>query len=98
MDSASKQAVLEILAQNSTPTIATVRPDGWPHATTVDYVNDGMTIYVMTFLQAQKVSNIKKEPGYHSRSTTMNPTGTTSPTCQWGPCRVCNRREGNKAR
>lgn len=62
MDSATEQAVLEILAQNNTLTIATVRPDGWPQATIVGYVNDEMTIYVMTFPQAQKVSNIKKEP------------------------------------
>ena len=26
-------------------TIATLRPDGWPQATTVGYVSEGLTLY-----------------------------------------------------
>jgi len=39
-------------------TIATVRPDGYPQATTVTYVNDGMTIYFGTWDETQKAKNL----------------------------------------
>ena len=39
-------------------TIATNRPDGWPQATTVGYVNDGLTIYFLCSPQSQKAANI----------------------------------------
>ncbi|MCI0504772.1 MAG: pyridoxamine 5'-phosphate oxidase family protein [Gammaproteobacteria bacterium] len=62
MDKAVEKLIREILAQNNILTLATIRPDGWPQATTVGYANDGMKIYVMTFPQAQKVNNIKHDP------------------------------------
>jgi nitroimidazol reductase NimA-like FMN-containing flavoprotein (pyridoxamine 5'-phosphate oxidase superfamily) len=33
------------LDQHRVLTIATLRPDGWPQATTVVYANEGLTIY-----------------------------------------------------
>lgn len=41
-------------------TIATVRPDGFPQATTVTFANDGLTIYFMCDRDSQKVANLKK--------------------------------------
>jgi nitroimidazol reductase NimA-like FMN-containing flavoprotein (pyridoxamine 5'-phosphate oxidase superfamily) len=39
-------------------TVAAVRPDGYPQATTVNYVNDGHTIYFACDLASQKARNI----------------------------------------
>ena len=41
--------------------IATVRPDGWPQATIVGYVNDGTAIYFMISRESQKFANIKAD-------------------------------------
>jgi len=42
-------------------TIATLRPDGWPQATTVGYVNDGDTLYFLCGLDSQKAANLAKD-------------------------------------
>ena len=39
-------------------TIATLRPDGWPQATTVGYVNEGLTLWFLCGLQSQKARNL----------------------------------------
>ena len=44
MDDTLKSKILELLNQHRLMTVATNRPDGWPQATTVGYVNDGLTI------------------------------------------------------
>jgi general stress protein 26 len=58
MDSAQNAAILEILAGAYDMTIATVSPDGAPHAVTVNYVSDGLTIYFGTGADTQKARNI----------------------------------------
>ena len=40
MDEAIKQKILTLLDQHRIMTIATLRPDGWPQATTVGYVSE----------------------------------------------------------
>src|SRR5215472_1844752 len=45
MDSAWKEEITSILEDACDMTIATVRVDGYPQATTVSYVNDGLNIY-----------------------------------------------------
>jgi nitroimidazol reductase NimA-like FMN-containing flavoprotein (pyridoxamine 5'-phosphate oxidase superfamily) len=47
MDDAMRSKILEILDQHRLMTVATNRSDGWPQATTVGYVNDGLTIYFL---------------------------------------------------
>ena len=42
-------------------TIATVREDGFPQATTVSYINDGLTIYFATSSDSQKARNIARD-------------------------------------
>jgi general stress protein 26 len=42
-------------------TIATLRRDGYPQATTVTYVNDGLDIYFGCDRTAQKIRNIKHD-------------------------------------
>jgi len=62
MDKNSERFTLDVLAKHNALTLATNREDGWPQATTVGYVNEGLTIYVMTFPEAQKVANIRRDP------------------------------------
>ncbi len=47
MDDALKREVLDRLAQHRIMTVATNRSDGWPQATTVGYVNDGLTLHLL---------------------------------------------------
>ena len=42
-------------------TIATLRPDGWPQATTVGYVNEGLTLYFLCGLDSQKATNLARD-------------------------------------
>lgn len=52
--------VLDIIDQAKDLTLATVRDDGYPQATTVSYASDGLTIYVGTGRDSQKVRNIQR--------------------------------------
>src|SRR3974390_1095064 len=58
MDLALEQEIVSILNEANDLTIATVREDGYPQATTVSYVNDGLTIYFGCAAQSQKAKNI----------------------------------------
>ena len=49
----------DILAKGRDMTIATVRPDGFPQATTVSYVSEGTSIYFWCDPDSQKAHNIK---------------------------------------
>jgi nitroimidazol reductase NimA-like FMN-containing flavoprotein (pyridoxamine 5'-phosphate oxidase superfamily) len=42
-------------------TIATLRPDGWPQATTVGYANDGLTLYFLCGPDSQKAANLARD-------------------------------------
>ena len=58
MDSAVHEKIVAILSGANDMTIATVRPDGYPQATTVGFVNDGAKIYFGTSADSQKARNI----------------------------------------
>lgn len=58
MDDAMREKILGLLDEHRIMTIATLRPDGWPQATTVGYVNDGMKLYFLCGLESQKAANI----------------------------------------
>lgn len=58
MTAEQRTLILDIISQNESLTLATVRPDGFPQATIVTYVNDGLTLYVGTWESMQKVENI----------------------------------------
>jgi general stress protein 26 len=60
MDREIEVFVLQLLRQHNILTLATAREDGWPQATTVGYVNDGLTLYVGCGADSQKVRNIKR--------------------------------------
>jgi nitroimidazol reductase NimA-like FMN-containing flavoprotein (pyridoxamine 5'-phosphate oxidase superfamily) len=61
MDGTLKSKILELLNQHRLMIIATNRPDGWPQATTVGYVNDGLTIYFLCSPQSQKAANLARD-------------------------------------
>lgn len=41
--------------------LATNRPDGWPQATTVGFVNDGLILYILISRTSQKFANIQAD-------------------------------------
>ncbi len=59
MDEALRSKILEVLRRHHTMTLATIRPDGYPQATTVNYVHDDLTLYFATDATSQKAGNIK---------------------------------------
>jgi nitroimidazol reductase NimA-like FMN-containing flavoprotein (pyridoxamine 5'-phosphate oxidase superfamily) len=60
MDSKTRAFILDLLGRHENLTLATVRPDGYPQATTVGYVNDGLTIYAGVGTKSQKAANIAR--------------------------------------
>jgi general stress protein 26 len=60
MDAAMHSRIVGLMKRHNVMTIATVRKDGYPQATTVTYVNDGLNIYFGCDKTAQKVKNIKR--------------------------------------
>ena len=42
-------------------TVATLRPDGWPQATTVGYVNEDLTLYFLCGADSQKAANLARD-------------------------------------
>jgi nitroimidazol reductase NimA-like FMN-containing flavoprotein (pyridoxamine 5'-phosphate oxidase superfamily) len=58
MDASLKQSILSILDGAKDMTIATVRRDGFPQATTVSYASDDLVIYFGASSLSQKAHNI----------------------------------------
>lgn len=58
MDQPIRQKILALLDQHRIMTIATLRRDGWPQATTVGYVHAGLTLYFLCSPDSQKASNL----------------------------------------
>ena len=56
-----KERILKLLDEHRIMTVATLRPDGWPQATTVGYVNEGLTLYFLCGLESQKARNIARD-------------------------------------
>jgi nitroimidazol reductase NimA-like FMN-containing flavoprotein (pyridoxamine 5'-phosphate oxidase superfamily) len=61
MDDLMKQKILSLLDTHRIMTIATLRPDGWPQATTVGYVNEGLTLWFLCGLESQKAMNLARD-------------------------------------
>jgi len=60
MDDAVRRKILTLLGQHRR-TIPTLRPEGWPQATTVGYVNEGPTLYFLCGLDSQKAANLARD-------------------------------------
>src|SRR5258705_10285639 len=61
MDDEIRKKILALLDQHRIMTIATLRPDGWPQATTVGYVNKGFNLYFLCGLDSQKAANLARD-------------------------------------
>ena len=61
MDHTIRQKIIELLDQHRLMTVATNRPDGWPQATTVGYVNDGVILYFLCGPESQKAQNLAQD-------------------------------------
>src|ERR1700690_1657254 len=61
MDEEIRKKILALLDQHRVITIATLRPDGWPQATTVGYVNEGLNLYFLCGLDSQKARNLARD-------------------------------------
>jgi nitroimidazol reductase NimA-like FMN-containing flavoprotein (pyridoxamine 5'-phosphate oxidase superfamily) len=61
MEGEIRNKIMMLLDQHRIMTIATLRPDGWPQATTVGYVNEGLTWYFLCGLESQKAKNLARD-------------------------------------
>ena len=61
MDETIKQMILQLLDGHRITSVATIRPDGWPQATTVGYVNEGLSIYFLCAPDSQKARNLASD-------------------------------------
>src|SRR3954447_15707988 len=61
MEEGIRTKILTLLDQHRIMTVATLRPDGWPQATTVGYVNEGLTLYFLCGLDSQKAKNLARD-------------------------------------
>jgi nitroimidazol reductase NimA-like FMN-containing flavoprotein (pyridoxamine 5'-phosphate oxidase superfamily) len=57
----ARTRILELLSAHRVMTVATARPDGWPQATTVGYVNSGLTLFFLCGRESQKAANIRND-------------------------------------
>jgi nitroimidazol reductase NimA-like FMN-containing flavoprotein (pyridoxamine 5'-phosphate oxidase superfamily) len=78
---AHRDQIVSILDAAADLTIATNRPDGYPQATTVSFVNDGDKIYFGTGAKAQKAQNIARDDRIS--------IAITDPYRTWDDIRAC---------
>ena len=64
MDSDLREEIFSILKASGEMTVATVRPDGYPQATTVNYVSDGLVIFRMRDRIAEGVEHSVQRQGF----------------------------------
>ena len=61
MEDVIRSKILALLDQHRNMTLATLRADGWPQATTVGYANDGLALYFLCGLESQKAANLARD-------------------------------------
>jgi len=59
MDREQQDFMLHVLDTAQDLTLATIRPDGYPQATTVSFAHEGMLLYVGIGKRSQKAENIR---------------------------------------
>jgi len=58
---AAMEAIVDLLEHERLMTVAVNRPDGWPQATTVGYVSEGLNLYFVAARDSQKLENIQAD-------------------------------------
>jgi len=61
LDPKARKFVVDVLDATPDITIATNRPDGFPQATVVSFVHDGVTVYFSCGASSQKAQNIARD-------------------------------------
>jgi len=61
MDASIRAQIIGLLDEHRIMSLATLRADGWPQATTVGYVNDGLTLYFLCGSDSQKAKNLSRD-------------------------------------
>src|SRR6188768_3976659 len=61
MDAEIRRKILALLDQHRIMTVATLRPDGWPQATTVGYASEGLTLFFLCAPDSQKAANLAED-------------------------------------
>lgn len=61
MDEGTRRKIETLLNQHRIMTIATLRPDGWPQATTVGYASNGLNLYFLCGPDSQKATNLARD-------------------------------------
>lgn len=61
MDDTIRRKILKLLDEHRIMTLATLRQDGWPQATTVGYVSEGLTLWFLCGLDSQKARNLAQD-------------------------------------
>ena len=61
MNEAIKRQILSLLKEHRIMSLATLRPDGWPQATTVGYASDGLLLYFLCGPDSQKSANLARD-------------------------------------
>lgn len=56
-----RKKILDLLRRHRIMTVATLRPDGWPQATAVGFVSDGLRIYFLCAAESQKAANLARD-------------------------------------
>jgi nitroimidazol reductase NimA-like FMN-containing flavoprotein (pyridoxamine 5'-phosphate oxidase superfamily) len=98
MDPTLSRKILALLDTHRIMTIATLRPDGWPQATTVGYVNDGMNLWFLCGRESQKAANLARDDRVsitidHDTADMMGITGLSMAARAY---RVTDRAEAEK--
>lgn len=57
----TEAAIVDLLSREHLMTVAFNRPDGFPQATTVGYINDGLGLYFMVSRSSQKFQNLQHD-------------------------------------
>lgn len=61
MDQSLRHQIVQVLEAGQDLTLATLREDGFPQATTVSYASDGLAIYFGCSGQSQKARNLARD-------------------------------------
>lgn len=56
------EAIAGLLDHERLMSVALNRPDGWPHVTTVGYLNEGLNLYFIVARASQKFANAERDP------------------------------------
>lgn len=58
MDDGLKSQILGIMDAHRIMSVATLRPDGWPQATTVGFAHEELALYFLCGAESQKARNL----------------------------------------